>query len=71
MILPEDHANIRGPEAMLCAPFEGRLAEPTENNQRAAQIRTLTISLLWIKDKKLDEDVNCHPVTGSSDNYAL
>ncbi|KAI2661114.1 50S ribosomal protein L18 [Labeo rohita] len=48
---------------MLCAPFEGRLAEPTENNQRAAKIRTLTISLLWIKDKKLDEDVNCHPVT--------
>ncbi len=56
---------------MPFTPFEGRLAEYTENNITAAESGTLTISLPWIKEKKMDEDDNCHPVTGSSEHYAL
>ncbi|XP_073676614.1 uncharacterized protein [Garra rufa] len=65
------HSNLRRPEAMPFTPFEGRLAESTENNITAAESGTLTISLPWIKEKKMDEDDNCHPVTGSSEHYAL
>ncbi|XP_067249231.1 HMG domain-containing protein 3-like [Chanodichthys erythropterus] len=65
------HANVRRPEAMPFAPFEGRLAEDTEENLRAALSGTLTVGLPWLIEKKLDEDVSCHPVTGSSDHYAL
>ncbi|ROL55332.1 hypothetical protein DPX16_22808 [Anabarilius grahami] len=65
------HANVRRPEAMPFAPFEGLLAEDTEDNLRAALSGTLTVSLPWLNEKKLDEDVSCHPVTGSSDHYAL
>lgn len=65
------HSNLRRPEAMPFTPFEGRLAESTENNITAAESGTLTISLPWIKEKKMDEDDNCHPVTGSSKHYAL
>uniref|UniRef100_A0A8C1V931 C2H2-type domain-containing protein n=1 Tax=Cyprinus carpio TaxID=7962 RepID=A0A8C1V931_CYPCA len=65
------HSNVRRPEAMPFAPFDGRLAEDTEDNLRAALSGTLTVSLPWLNEKKLDEDVSCHPVTGSSDHYAL
>lgn len=64
------HANLRRPETIPFSPFEGRLAEPTEENIRAAQRGLLTINLPWLKEKE-KEDVNSYPVTGSSQHYVL
>ncbi|KAM9344390.1 uncharacterized protein KZ484_016720 [Pholidichthys leucotaenia] len=65
------HANLRRPDDLPFSPHEGQLAEPTEANIRAAAEGSLIVSLPWLKEKKTDKDLNCHPVTGSSDHYIL
>lgn len=36
-----------------------------------AEQKTFRVNLTWIKHRKEQDDVNCHPLTGSCDHYAL
>ncbi|KAG9260614.1 hypothetical protein AMEX_G10618 [Astyanax mexicanus] len=65
------HTNLREPESMPFSPYEGRLLEPTDNNVRLASAGQIKVSLPWLTSKKVVPDENGHPLTGSSEHYAL
>ena len=63
------HANQRVPGTFR--PHGGRLLEPTESNIAEANAGELTVNLPWLHNKKKLPDQEGHPLTGSSDHYAL
>lgn len=63
------HTNIRKPETFH--PHVGRLLEPTEENIQLANSGQIKVNLPWLLTEKSVPDVNGHPITGSSDHYAL
>ncbi|XP_052007900.1 uncharacterized protein LOC127661315 [Xyrauchen texanus] len=63
------HTNIRKPETFH--PHGGRLLEPTEENIQLANSGQIKVNLPWLLTEKSVPDVNGHPITGSSDHYAL
>lgn len=65
------HLNLWASEKLPISPFEGRLAEPTQSNIELAKCGQLKVSLPWLNIKKIEPDLNGHPVTGSSDHYVL
>ncbi|XP_026060080.1 uncharacterized protein LOC113044317 isoform X3 [Carassius auratus] len=65
------HVNLRKADSLPFSPHEGRLAEPTTANIQLAKEGKLKVNLPWLKNKKEEEDINCHPLTGSSEHYAL
>ncbi|XP_050973526.1 uncharacterized protein LOC127169897 [Labeo rohita] len=65
------HANLRAPESIPIRPYEGRLAEPTQENITLARSGNLKVSLPWLEEKKSTSDPHGHPLTGSSDHYVL
>ena len=60
------HMNLRVPETMTFTPHEGRLAPPTTRtfNWQRKGLSKLT-------EKKNPPEENSHPLTGSSEHYAL
>ncbi|XP_072565367.1 uncharacterized protein, partial [Paramormyrops kingsleyae] len=65
------HTNLRDPESLPFKPHGGRLLEPTEDNIRCATTGQIKVSLPWLVTKKPVPDENGHPITGSSEHYAL
>lgn len=65
------HTNLRVPDKLPFHPHEGRLAEPTEENVKAAQDGSLKVNLPWLHERMDSVNENPHPVTGSSDHYVL
>lgn len=65
------HTNMREPKSLPFSPHEGRLAEATTDNLQLAAEGKLKVNLPWLKTKKINADVNCHPITGSADHYTL
>ncbi|XP_034082919.1 uncharacterized protein LOC117553203 isoform X2 [Gymnodraco acuticeps] len=65
------HANCRQPLDPPFHPHEGRLLHPSPKNIKLAAERKLRVDLAWLKHRKEEEDKDCHPITGSSDHYAL
>ncbi|XP_056124415.1 uncharacterized protein LOC130102416 [Rhinichthys klamathensis goyatoka] len=65
------HANLRAPESIPIRPYEGRLAEPNEENIKLAKSGNLKVSLPWLEEKMSVSDPQGHPLTGSSDHYVL
>ncbi|XP_041664383.1 uncharacterized protein LOC121523528 isoform X2 [Cheilinus undulatus] len=65
------HVNLRSPSSLPFKPHDGRLAASTEENITAAQKRKLRISLPWLNKMSKNPDEDGHPLTGSSDHYAL
>ncbi|XP_025765260.1 uncharacterized protein LOC109202981 [Oreochromis niloticus] len=65
------HTNLRVPDKLPFHPHEGRLAEPTEENVKAAQDGSLKVNLPWLHERMDGVNENPHPVTGSSDHYVL
>lgn len=63
------HANIRTPETFN--PHGGRLLEPSAENIQLANSGEIKVNLPWLLTKKSVPDENGHPITGSSDHYAL
>lgn len=65
------HTNRRQPENPPFRPFEGRLADHTPENIKLAADRLLKVSLPWLKHPKATPDTDGHPLTGSSQHFAL
>ncbi|KAK0155944.1 HMG domain-containing protein 3 [Merluccius polli] len=65
------HTNIREPESLPFSPHEGRLMDATEENIRLASAGHVKVSLPWLASKKPVPDEGGHPLTGSSEHYAL
>lgn len=65
------HVNLREADSLPFSPHEGRLAEPTTANIQLAKEGKLKVNLPWLKNNEEEEDTNCHPLTGSSEHYAL
>ncbi|XP_070400206.1 HMG domain-containing protein 3-like isoform X1 [Nothobranchius furzeri] len=65
------HTNLRVPDKLPFHPHVGRLAEPTEENVKAAQDGSLKVNLPWLHERMDSVNENPHPVTGSSDHYVL
>ncbi|KAM9365863.1 HMG domain-containing protein 3-like isoform 2-T2 [Pholidichthys leucotaenia] len=65
------HANQRVPDNPPFQPHKGRLAEPTEENIKAAIHQKLRVHLPWLGEKLQNPEENGHPVTGSSHHYML
>ncbi|XP_057187756.1 uncharacterized protein carm1l isoform X1 [Triplophysa rosa] len=65
------HTNLREPEILPFSPHEGRVSEPTPENIQLAKESKLIVNLPWLKVKQQEKDPTCHPLTGSSDHYAL
>ncbi|CAI5686400.1 unnamed protein product [Oreochromis niloticus] len=65
------HTNLWVPDKLPFHPHEGRLAEPTEENVKAAQDGSLKVNLPWLHERMDSVNENPHPVTGSSDHYVL
>ncbi|XP_049339463.1 uncharacterized protein LOC125804568 [Astyanax mexicanus] len=65
------HTNLRKPETLPFSPYEGRLLEPTEENITLATTGQIKVNLPWLVNKKPVPDKNAHPLTGSSEHYAL
>ncbi|KAK0131592.1 hypothetical protein N1851_033697 [Merluccius polli] len=63
------HANGRQP--LTFSPNEGRLLPSTEENVKGALEGRARVSLPWLLTKKAVPDKDGHPVTGSSEHYAL
>ena len=63
------HANGRQP--LTFSPNEGRLLPLTEENVKGALEGRARVSLPWLLTKKAVPDKDGHPVTGSSEHYAL
>ena len=63
------HANRRQLDTF--EPFQGRLLEPTVENIKQASEGKLKVHMPWLKNPKVPEDKNGHPLTGSSEHYAL
>lgn len=65
------HANLRAPESIPIRPYEGRLAEPNEENIKLAKSGNLKVNFPWLEEKMSVSNPQGHPVTGSSDHYVL
>lgn len=65
------HANNRQPTNPPFRPHDGRLLHPSPENIKLAEERKLRVHLPWLRCRKAEEDKDCHPVTGSSEHYAL
>ena len=63
------HANHRQPG--IFAPFQGRLLDPTPENVKQASEGKVHVSLPWLKFQKKPADKDGHPLTGSSQHFAL
>ncbi|XP_073346956.1 uncharacterized protein, partial [Pagrus major] len=63
------HANRRQPG--LFAPFQGRLLNPTPENIKQASEGKVHVSMPWLKNCKVPADKDGHPLTGSSQHFAL
>ncbi|XP_030231361.1 uncharacterized protein LOC115557583 isoform X3 [Gadus morhua] len=63
------HANRRQPG--IFAPFQGRLLDPTPENVKQASEGKVHVNLPWLKFKKKPADKDGHPLTGSSQHFAL
>ncbi|KAI4816327.1 hypothetical protein KUCAC02_008654 [Chaenocephalus aceratus] len=63
------HGDRRQPETFH--PFQGRLMEPTPENMKQASEGKLHVNMPWLKHPKVPTDENGHPLTGSSEHYAL
>ncbi|XP_051816802.1 uncharacterized protein LOC110966392 isoform X2 [Acanthochromis polyacanthus] len=63
------HANRRQPG--IFAPFQGRLLDPTPDNIKHASESKVHVNLPWLKNSKMPADENGHPLTGSSQHFAL
>ncbi|KAM9752062.1 uncharacterized protein ACNS7B_008700 isoform 2-T3 [Menidia menidia] len=63
------HANTRLPGTFR--PHDGRLLEPTLTNISLASSGQVKANLPWLAQKKEVPDFNGHPITGSSERYAL
>ncbi|XP_072567723.1 uncharacterized protein [Paramormyrops kingsleyae] len=65
------HTNLRVPNRVPFHPHEGRLAEPTEENVKAARDGKLRVNLPWLHERMDSVNENPHPITGSSDHHVL
>lgn len=65
------HTNLQEPNRLPFYPNEGRLAEPSEENVKAAQDGRLQVNLPWLHERMDSVNKNAHPVTGSFDHYVL
>ncbi|XP_072558290.1 uncharacterized protein [Paramormyrops kingsleyae] len=65
------HTNLGVPHTLPFQPHEGRLAEPTEENIKAAQDGKMQVCLPWLHERMECAKENAHPNTGSSDHYVL
>lgn len=63
------HANHRAHQVFH--PFDGRLLNPSDENIKKASENRLELILPWLNHKKEPADLGGHPITGSSDRYAL
>ncbi|XP_053289770.1 uncharacterized protein LOC128450385, partial [Pleuronectes platessa] len=63
------HANHRQPG--IFAPFQGGLLDPTPENVKQASEGKVHVSLPWLKFQKKPADKDGHPLTGSSQYFAL
>ena len=63
------HSNHRQPE--IFHPFQGRLLDPTPENIKQASEGRLHVNMPWLKHPKVPADDNGHPLTGSSEHFAL
>ncbi|XP_039601812.1 uncharacterized protein LOC120524049 [Polypterus senegalus] len=65
------HTNLRECNTLPFSPHMGRLLSPLPENVEKAEKGELTVDLPWLMGKKAEEDPDCHPLTGSSEHYAL
>ena len=67
------HANLRQND--FFSPYQGRVAEPTEENITQAKAKELHIDLSWLEGNNHSNveqgDELTHPITGSSDRLCL
>ena len=63
------HGNRRQPG--LFAPFQGRLLDPTPENIKQASEGKAHVNMPWLKNCKVPADKDGHPLTGSSQHFAL
>lgn len=65
------HTNHRRPHCPPFQPHDGCVQEPSAENIQKARAGTLKIAFPWLLHKKELPDLDCHPVTGCSEHYAL
>ncbi|XP_041859627.1 uncharacterized protein LOC121651457 [Melanotaenia boesemani] len=65
------HAKSRVPDNSPFQPFDGRLADLTEENVEAAAHGKLRVHLPWLVEKLEPSLPNGHPITGSNNHYVL
>lgn len=65
------HVNLRVPDKLLFKPFEGRLAEPINENVEASGHGNHKVHLPWLVDKLENPESNARPITGSREHYVL
>ncbi|CAL9704196.1 unnamed protein product [Knipowitschia caucasica] len=63
------HANRRQPG--IFDPFQGRLLDPTPENVKQASEGKVQVNMPWLKLPKMPADKDGHPLTGSSQHFAL
>ncbi|XP_072217993.1 HMG domain-containing protein 3-like [Leuresthes tenuis] len=63
------HANRRQPG--IFSPFQGRLLDPTPDNIKQASEGKVHVNMHWLKSSKMPADKDGHPLTGSSQHFAL
>ncbi|XP_041840399.1 LOW QUALITY PROTEIN: uncharacterized protein LOC121639302, partial [Melanotaenia boesemani] len=63
------HANRRQPG--IFDPFQGRLLDPSIENIKQASQGKVHVSMPWLKLPKMPADKDGHPLTGSSQHFAL
>ncbi|KAK0156639.1 hypothetical protein N1851_000114 [Merluccius polli] len=63
------HANRRQP--VIFAPFQGRLLDPTPENVKQASEGKVHVNMPWLKFPKMPADKDGHPLTGSTQRFAL
>ncbi len=65
------HAILRVPDNPPFQPFEGRLADPTNENVEAAALGNFKVHLPWLVEGPEHSEPNGHPITGSNKHYVL
>uniref|UniRef100_A0A8C6KJQ0 HMG domain-containing protein n=1 Tax=Nothobranchius furzeri TaxID=105023 RepID=A0A8C6KJQ0_NOTFU len=63
------HANRRQPG--IFDPFQGRLLAPTPENIEQASEGKVHVNMPWLRFPKMPADKEGHPLTGSSQHFAL
>lgn len=63
------HANRRQPGIFV--PFQGRLLDPTPENVKQDSEGKVHVNMPWLKFPKMPADKDSHPLTGSSQHFAL